>query len=259
VSAAPLLSLLLACASAQGTVPPELPDMAPSHNTPGWQKQGNSLLRYDDSGSLEQEYGLSSSEETSGSKLLVHDVQGGASANGRTAWLLDRRIGWNYAKTKILDARRRLEIYGGPGASLWGDSEADAPEQGDPVVMSADGKTIIYARRDGVAGAWSVVARDWAGNTLMVVGPYPGLHSLSVTPNGRFVMARWAVPDKSSTHTFLDLKTHQRRDIASSELTLGLARVGDDGVVRSGRRVIFELAASSAAPAGTPAPAEPPK
>lgn len=227
------------------TEAPVLPDMAPSRNAPGWQRQGNSLLLYDEEGALVQEHGLSSSEESAGTKIVVHEVTAGASTNGRAAWLLDRRVGWNYAKSKMLDSRRRLTVFGAAGAELWGDSEADAPEQGDPVALADDGKTALYARRDGVAGAWSLVARDWAGNTLMVVGPFSRLMSLALTPNGRFVMARWAVPDKSATHTFLDLKTRARKDIPSSELTLGLARVEDDGVVRSGRRVVFELAAST--------------
>lgn len=238
-----LVALLLLPAGAQS--PPALPDMAPSRNAPGWQKQGNSLLLYDEGGRLVEEHGLSSGEETAGAKIVAHEVTAGASANGRTAWLLDRRVGWNYTKTKILDARRRLELFGAGGGALWGDSEADAPEQGEAVSLSEDGKVAVYARRDGVDGSFSVVARDWAGNTLMVVGPYPRLHSFLVTPNGRFAMLRWAIPDKSSTHTFLDLKNRARRDIASSELTLGLARVDDEGVVRSGRRVVFDLAAST--------------
>lgn len=243
---APLLTLALAGA-ASAAAPPPLPDMAPSRNTPGWQRQGNSLLLYDDTGELAQEHGLVSSEEGAGSRIVVHTITAGASANGRAAWLLDRRVGWNYAKTKVLDSRRRLTLLGAGGAELWSDVEADAPEQGEPVALSDDGKVAVYARREGAAGAWSVVARDWAGNTLMVAGPFPRLVSVALTPNGRFVMARWAVPDKSATHTFLDLKTRRRRDVPSSELTLGLARVGDDGVVRSGRRVVFELAKSTEA------------
>lgn len=239
-----LLTLALA-GSARAAEPPALPDMAPSRNAPGWQKQGNSLLLYDDSGELAQEHGLVSTEESAGNRIVVHTITAGASANGRTAWLLDRRVGWNYAKTKILDARRRLSVLGAGGGELWSDIEADAPEQGEPVSLSDDGKTAVYARREGVAGGWNVVARDWAGNVLMVVGPFPRLVSLALTPNGRYVMARWAVPDKSATHTFLDLRSRSRKDVPSSELTLGLARVGDDGVVRSGRRVVFELAGST--------------
>ncbi len=84
-------------------------------------------------------------------------------------------------------------------------------------------------------------------------------------------MIRWSVTDKSDTHTFLDLKAKTRRDVESSELTLGLARFGDDGVVRSGRREVmsFELegtkqesaaaAASTSAPAALPGPAAPPE
>lgn len=240
-----LLSFLLAAACAQ--TPPPLPDMAPSRNTPGWQRQGNSLLLYDESGALVQEHGLISLEESAGAKLVAHVITAGAAANGRAAWLLDRRVGWNHAKTKILDSRRRLVVFGAAGAELWSDTDADAPEQGEPISLSDDGKTALYARREGVAGAWSLVGRDWAGNILMSAGPFPRLMSLALTPNGRFVMARWAVPDKSATHTFLDLQARTRKDVPSSELTLGLARVEDDGIVRSGRRVVFELAASTSA------------
>ncbi len=238
-----LLSLLLLPAFAADA--PYLPDMAPPKASPGWQKQGNSLLLYDEQGGLIQEHGLLATEESAGSKLVTHTITAGACANGRAAWLLDRRVGWNFAKTKMLDSRRRLSVFGASGAELWSDNEADAPEQGEPVALADDGKTALYARRDIVTGSWSLVARDWAGNNVMVVGPFPRLMSLALTPNGRFVMARWAVPDKSATHTFLDLKNRSRKDVASSELTLGLARVDDDGVVRSGRRVVFELATST--------------
>ncbi len=243
MSLALLLTALLA--SAFATEPPALPDMAPSRNAPGWQRQGNSLLLYDESGELVQEHGLQSSEENAGAKIVVNEVTAGASANGRAAWLLERRIGWNYAKSKMLDSRRRLRVFGASGAELWGDSDADAAEQGDPVALSDDGKTALYATRAGVAGSWSLMARDWTGNILMTAGSFPRLMSIALTPNGRFVMARWAVPDKSATHTFLDLKRKLRKDIPSSDMTLGLARVEDDGVVRSGRRVVFELAAST--------------
>lgn len=243
MSLLPLLTLPLSLAL--GQAPPVLPDMAPSRNAPGWQVQGNSLLLYDETGSLVQEHGLSAGEEAAGSKIVAHTVTAGTAKNGRAAWLLERRVGWNYGKSKILDARRRLDLFGAGGGTLWSDNEADAPEQGDPVALSDDGKVAVYGRRDGVAGSWSVVARDWAGNTLMVVGPFPRLHSIALTPNGRYAKVRWAVPDKSDTHTFLDLQSRARRDIASSELTLGLARVDDDGVVRSGRRVVFELGTST--------------
>lgn len=240
---AAVLSALLSPAFAGDA--PYLPDMAPPKATPGWQKQGRSLLLYDEEGALLQEHGLNESEEGAGTKIVVHTMTAGTSANGRAAWLLDLRVGWNYAKSKILDSRRRLTVFGAAGAELWSDTDADAPEQGEPVALSDDGKTALYARRDGVAGAWYLAARDWAGNMMMLEGPFPRMMSVSLTPNGRFAMARWAVPDKSATHTFLDLKARTRKDAPSSDMTLGLARVDDEGVVRSGRRVVFELAAST--------------
>jgi hypothetical protein len=51
----------------------------------------------------------------------------------------------------------------------------------------------------------------------------------------------------------MDLAAKVRRDVPSSDLTLGLARIGDDGVVRSGSKVVFafDLAVSTDAAAPT--------
>lgn len=84
-------------------------------------------------------------------------------------------------------------------------------------------------------------ARDWAGGTTLKAGPFPRLVSIALTPGGRYAVARWGVPDKSDTHSFFDLWTKARKDIETSDLTLGLARIGDDGVVRSGRRDVFSF------------------
>jgi hypothetical protein len=121
----------------------------------------------------------------------------------------------------------------------------DWPEKGEPVAFSSDSKVVLIARHLGES--WSVEARDWAGGVRLKAGPFPRLVSIALAPGGRYAVARWGVPDKSDTHSFFDLWTKERKDIETSDLTLGLARIGDDGVVRSGRRAVFtfETAAST--------------
>ena len=114
------------------------------------------------------------------------------------------------------------------------------------MIFSADGQTLLLARR--AAEDWSVEARTWMGVIVAGVSPFPRLISMALTPNGRFALARWGVLDKSDTHTFFDIKAKKRQDVPSSTLMLGLARIGDDGVVRSGSKVVlsFETEVSSA-------------
>ncbi|HXT01978.1 MAG TPA: hypothetical protein VN915_14985, partial [Elusimicrobiota bacterium] len=129
-------------------------------------------------------------------------------------------------------------------------------ERGDPVIFSADGKTLLLSERSG--DGFTAEARTWMGQVIATLGQWPRLISIALSPNGRFALARGAVPDKSDTHSFIDLRTKARRDVPSSDLVLGLARVGDDGVVRSGSKIVFafDVSASSgaAASAATAAP-----
>ena len=71
---------------------------------------------------------------------------------------------------------------------------------------------------------------------------------------GRFALARWNEPDKSATHTFLDIENKTRKDIASGDLTLGQALIDDDGRVYSGKKPIFSF---STPPETPPAQAGP--
>lgn len=215
---------------------PALPDMPVSRSTPGWSKQGKSLVLYDADGTLSSEIGLTS--EDSGS--VTHEVRGGASLDGAAAWTLDRKLTWNPSRNKLLESRRQLKIHGSAGQVLWSDGYVDWPEKGDPVAFSNDSKIILIACHYGES--WSVEARDWAGGEKIKAGPFPRLISISLAGGGRYAVARWGVPDKSDTHSFFDLWTRARKDIETSELTLGLARIGDDGVVRSGRRDVFNFA-----------------
>lgn len=230
-----LLAAALALSAAAGDAP-ALPELAVGHSTPGWSKQGKSLVLYDADGSLAFEIGLS--QEDAGA--VTHDVSGGASPDGKAAWTLERKLTWNASRSKLLDSRRTLKIHGSSGQVLWSDEAGDFPEKGDPVVFSNDSQMILTACRFGES--WSMEARDWAGTTKLKAGPYPRLVSIALAPGGRYAVARWGVPDKSDTHSFFDLWTKARKDIETSDLTLGLARIGDDGVVRSGRRDVFSFA-----------------
>ncbi len=233
---ASLLAASLALPAAFAADAPILPDMAVGHSTPGWSKQGRSLVLYDKEGSLSFEIGLLKEE----SGAVSREVQGDVSPDGAAAWTLERKLTWDRPRGKMLESRRGLKIHGSEGQLLWSDDAVDWPEKGDPVVFSNDSKIILIARHLGES--WSVEARDWTGGVKIKAGPFPRLISIALAPGGRYAVARWGVPDKSDTHSFLDLWTQARKDIETSELTLGLARIGDDGVVRSGRRDVFSFA-----------------
>ncbi|MEK7389461.1 MAG: hypothetical protein AAB036_07170 [Elusimicrobiota bacterium] len=230
--------------SAQPT--PTLPDMPVSRSTPGWSKQGRSLLLHDENGNLSSEIGLS--QEDSGP--VTREVRGGPSPDARAAWTLERRLTWNSPRTKLLESRRLLKIHGSTGQLLWSDDAADIPEQGDPVAFSNSSKVVLIAKQLGES--WGVEARDWAGGLIVKSGPFSKVIAIRLSPAGQYALIRWAVPDKSDTHTFLDLTTKTRKDIETSEMTLGLARIGDDGVVRSGRREVFRFSAEKSTPSSAP-------
>lgn len=250
------LALLAAPAGADDSpAPAELAEMAPARSAPGWTRQANSLLLYGEDGGLSEELPLRGPDDTG---TVSRETLGGISPDARLAWTLERKLTWTPGRTKVLESHRTFKVFGTGGAELWRDSAADVPERSAPVLFSADSKTLLLARRgdDG----WRVEARSWLGQTLATLGPYPRLISMALTPGGRYALARWGVPDKSDTHTFLDLGSKKSKDVQSSDLVLGLARIGDDGVVRSGSRTVFtfEAPASTATALSTttaPAPA----
>ena len=232
---------------------PQLPlqEMAPSHSTPGWSRQANSLLLYGDDGSLQQELPLREADEA-GTGTITRETRGGVSPDGRMAWTLERRLTWSPGRTKVIESHRVFHLYGSAGAELWREESVDLPERGEPVLFSADGKTLLLAERAG--DGFTAEARTYLGQVIATLGQWPRLISIALSPNGRFALARGAVPDKSDTHSFMDLKTKARHDVPSSDLVLGLARVGDDGVVRSGSKVVFafDLNASTSTATGAP-------
>ena len=255
LSAVLLVSLLAGASRADDAPAPQLPleEMAPSHSTPGWSRQANSLLLYGDDGSLQQELPLHDAVEA-GTGTISRETRGGVSPDGRMAWTLERRLTWSPGRTKVVESHRTFHLYGSAGAELWREESVALPERGEPVVFSTDGKTLLLAERYG--DGFIAEASTWMGQIIATLGSWPRLISMALSPNGRFAMARGAVPDKSDTHSFIDLVTKVRRDVPSSDLVLGLARVGDDGVVRSGSKTVFafDLTVSSA-----PAPADLPE
>ncbi len=230
-----LLTAALGLSAAHAADAPALPDLAVSRSTPGWSKQGKSLVLYDPKGELSFEIGLLREENGP----VTREVIGDASPDGTLAWTLERRLTWNTQRSKILESRRSLKIHGTTAQTLWSDDCVDWPEKGDPVVFSNDSKVILIACHFGES--WGVEVRDWAGGVKLKAGPFQRLVSIALAPGGRYAVARWGVPDKSDTHSFFDLWTKARKDIETSDLTLGLARIGDDGVVKSGRRDVFSF------------------
>lgn len=223
---------------------PPLEEMAPSRSAPGWTRQANSLLLYGDDGTLQQELPLHEADEA-GAGTTSRETLGGVSPDGRMAWTLERRLTWSPGRTKVLESHRLFRLFGSAGTELWREESVDAPQRGAPALFSADGKTLLLSERS--VDGWTAEARTWLGQVVAALGPFPRLISMALSPNGRFALARWAVPDKSDTHSFIDLRTKARRDVPSADLVLGLARVGDDGVVRSGSKIIFafDVSASS--------------
>lgn len=241
MSPAAALALLLACAAR--TEPPRV--------LPGWAKQPGSLVLYAPDGSPDQEIPLRGGDEG----VLSRQALGGVSPDARLAWTFERKTVWNPARTKMLESRRLLRVYGADGAQLWEDETAETPERGEPVFFSADAKTLLMARR-GPSGVTAEV-RTWMGGPIAALGPFPRLISMSLTPNGRFVMARWVEPERSDTHAFLDLATNERKDLLSASLTLGAARIGDDGAVRSGSKTVFAFKVESSSPIAVSTPDAP--
>ena len=229
-------------------VPPPLSEMAPSRATPGWARQGSSLLLYGEDGGLIQELPLHSPED---SGVNSRETIGGASPDARLAWTLDLNLVWTPGRTKLLESRRTFKAYGTAGQELWRDDSVDRPERGEPVQFAADGKTLLLSRR--VDAGWVAEARTWMGQPVASIGPFPRLISMALTSNGRYALARWGVPDKSDTHTFLDLATKARKDIPSSDLVLGLARVDDSGAVRSGSKLVYDFSVALSTAAAPPA------
>jgi hypothetical protein len=210
-----------------------------------------SLLYFDAEGTLVNEIGLGRWEEPSGARVKAKSIDGGTSRDGSFAWTIDLRTTWNSPKTKVLDEQRTLRFFDAAGKELWGEEGADAPPGSAPLVFSDDGKTCLLALRR--PSGWFAAAKTYLGNTSWEAGPFPKLEALQLSPNGRYGLARWNDPDKSSIHSFLDLRQKVRRDVHSDRFLLGKSRIDDSGRAFSASKLVFSFeqpAVSTAAARG---------
>lgn len=211
----------------------------------GWAKQASSLLLYDSSSTLVSEIGLGHWEEAVDFRINVLEISGGTSPNRRFAWTLEKNSVWNSSRTKKLEAKRLFRFFGNGGAELWRASDLDASMSDEPVSFSANGELLLVSlhQSSGTSSLWKAALKTYVGNTLDEWGPFPVIKKLALTPNGKYALIRWTVPDKSSTHTFVELGTKIRKDMDSGDLILGQARIEDDGKVFTGSKMIFDFAA----------------
>lgn len=205
----------------------------------GWFNQKVSLLYKNADGDIVNELPLSHAEEGGASRATVRDVVGEMSANGRFAYTFDKTVVWNGSKTKVLEVKRMLRVYGSDGKLLWESPHADAPEGQAPLLFSADGEiALVLLHKDKT---WTASVRDYLGATLMEAGPLAKIEAATLTPNGRYAMVRWLVLDQAATHTFLDIKNKVRKDVASGDLYLGAGSINEDGKVFSAKKLVFDF------------------
>lgn len=204
-----------------------------------WVRQGSSLLFFDSQGALAQEIGLRADDESLGPRTSFSETRGGVSPGGRFAWVLDKTTRYDSRRTHVVDVQSELRVYGTNGKRLWSLRGADAPRGLEPVYFSADGETAAVLARG--EGGWFLFVRSFLGAPLAEAGPFDKVQGAGLTPNGRYAFARWLVLDKSATHTFLEVPTKRRVDLASGDLFLGLARVTNEGVVISGQKTVFDF------------------
>lgn len=249
-----LLWLVLgAVASAQGPAePPGNPPAAgeagaPAQEPPAsdpagrWMKRGSSLVLYDSSGTIVHEIPLGAWEDLAPAQVRGTRTRGGTSPDGRFAWTFQKTTTWNPPKTKTLGTDRVLRFYGLSPRELWSETGADAPESAEALALGASGSVVALALQRG-GGEWAVAVRSYLGATLLEEKGFKGLPAVTLTPDGRYALARWTEEDKSATHTFIEVATRTRKDIPSEEFVLGPARIAEDGKVFSGKRLLHDFA-----------------
>lgn len=211
-----------------------------------WEKRGSSLLYFDRTGNLSSEIGLGNWEDASSGGLTIRRVSGGVAGEGGYAWSFEQVSSWNTTKTRLLSSTGLLTFYGSRGKPLWTSDEAYPPETGDPIALSRKGEVLIMSLK--AARGNVCVITDFLGGRLLTTEPFSTILSLSMTAQGRYALIRWAEPDKSDTHTIIEVRTKKRQDIPSTEFSLGEARVTDGGKVFAGKRLVYEFHKTAAAP-----------
>lgn len=224
------LGLVLCSAGALAeTAPPQ----------PGWVKKSKSLLYYDTRGTPAVEIGLGRWEDSDPAGLRVKLIDAAACSTNRFAWTLETNTLWNTAKTKFKSSQRILRFWGPDGKEIWNDEEADFIPASDPLAFSQDGRTCLLALRRKTG--WFVATKTYVGNTSWEIGPLPQLKAVQLSANGRYGLARWSEPDKSATHSFLDLASRLRKDVPSEKFFLGKTSVDDLGQAYAGGQLVFSF------------------
>lgn len=237
--------LLLAAALAAAAEPADLPRA----RSQGWRAAPASLLRFDAAGELADELGLGSwTEPLGGERYRRRTARGGVSADGRFAWRWEKEETLRRGRVDtVLLSSRTLEYLGTEGQVLWTAPLADAPEGLPPLFQSADGERALVLER--TTETWSAGAVDFTGARALTLALGERVAYAALTPSGRYAQLDWSRRDGPLLHTFLDLGTGERADIPAAETELGKAELGDDGVARSGGRVLHRF---GAAPGGSP-------
>jgi hypothetical protein len=214
--------------------------------SPGWTKQGSSMLLYDSSSTVVMEVPLGRWEEPVEGGVSIAETQGEVSASRRFALTIKTRTLWNPTRTKKRDFRAELSLLSNTSVPLWDELDLEPPVRGAAALFDASGETLILCRH-AKEGSFCAL-KGYLGNTLAESGPWPRVLELFVTPNGRYGYARWDVPDKSATHTFFDALKKRTKDVDSSEFPLAVARLEDDGKVYAGKKLVLDLGAEEKKP-----------
>ncbi len=232
--AAMLLSLVASSAAAG-------PSPSSTKAKQGWRAAESSLLLYDRNGELYNEIGLGEWREELGENLyLRRRMLGGVSTNGRFAWHFQKLDTMRSGRVdKVVSSTRTLVYMGTSGQILWTNDLADINETAPPLIQSDDGETALVLER-GEDG-WTAAAYAFTGNRIMEVKASDRLEEAQLSKNGRFVLVRWSAQDLPLYYSFLDLKKKTRHDIPASDLPLGMARISEQGVVRSGKKEIYRF------------------
>ncbi|MBI5200509.1 MAG: hypothetical protein HY925_02885 [Elusimicrobia bacterium] len=244
-----LLAALLAlpCFAQEEPVPtpspePEVADAAlplPVEGKAGWVKARASLLLYDSSGTLVNEVGLGTWEESGSNGTAQRKVvTGGVSVDGRFAWAWEKVETIKLGKSdKALTTARLLRYLGTEGQELFRNELADAPKGLDPVSLSNDGEWLLLTERG--PDAWIIAAYDFMGNRLVDAHGKGSVELAQLTSNGQYALVRWHQLDLPPEYTLL--KVGERASTGLPALkTAGVSpKLTDDGRVLVGAKVIF--------------------
>lgn len=226
-------------------VPDDLRDAPADAPEPrlGWTAVSSSLLLYDSSGTLAQEVGLGQWPEESGGVMRRRTVRGGASGDGRFAWSFEK-IEIVAAPSKpgatpaAAERRRALTYLGTDGQELWRNELADVPKGLDPAAASDDGERVLVAER--VPDGWTVALYDFVGNRIVEAHGTGALEVASLSPGGRYALARWHPANRAPVYAWIDAAQKARKRLPLAEPGTAPLRVDDLGRVWAGTKLLFD-------------------